>query len=357
MKLNLTSITFVLAIALMGFWNPTQAQNKDLPNVVILATGGTIAGASNSATNASYSSGQVGIQTMIEATPGVEKLANVTGEQVSNVGSQDMTIDIWLKLANRINELLKQDDVDGIVITHGTDTQEETSYFLSLTVKSDKPVVMTGSMRSSTSLSAEGPLNLYNAVAVAASPAAKGKGVMVALNDYIHSARDVQKMNTTNVAAFESPIKGAMGTVFYGDVKFYRTPTTNFGKTSIFDVSGVTSLPRVDIIYGCADLSGDILPMHVKAGAKGIVIAGVGNGNIHNATLDAGVKAVKNGVPVVRSAKVPSGYVLRNGEVIDDETGTVASGDLNPVKSRILLMLALHANIPQSELQELFNNY
>ncbi len=334
------------------------AQDTDLPNVKILATGGTIAGSASSATSGSYSAGQVGIQTMINAVPGIKELANVSGEQVANVGSQDMTVEIWLKLANRINELLASDDVDGIVVTHGTDTQEETAYFLSLVVKSDKPVVTTGSMRSSTSISAEGPLNLYNAIAIAASKEAIGKGVLVTLNDEIHSPRDVSKMNTTNVGSFSAPIKGIMGGVFYGRLGFFREPTTKFGNTSEFSVEGVITLPRVDVIYAYADMAPDLIDIHVKAGAKGIIIAGVGNGNMTEATLNAAKKAYEDhGVIIIRSTRAATGWVLRDNEFKDNDYHTIASGDLNPAKARILLMLALSGGEKLNEMQKLFDTY
>src|SRR5678815_1014971 len=212
-------------------------------NIVILATGGTIAGAGGTGTQSSYTSGAVGIDTMVNAVPGIEKLANIKGEQISNVGSQDMSFEIMLKLAKRINELLPTTGVDGIVVTHGTDTQEETAYFLNLTVKSDKPVVLTGSMRPSTALSAEGPLNLYNAVAVASSPKSKGYGVMVVMNDEIHAARDVRKMITTPVQTFQSPQEGMIGTVIFGDILFFHHPSGKNTTTSEFSVDGVKELP------------------------------------------------------------------------------------------------------------------
>ncbi|MDO5979550.1 type II asparaginase [Flavivirga spongiicola] len=353
--LNIKMMAFLIAVTITAIGS---AQDTDLPNVKILATGGTIAGSASSATSGSYAAGQVGIQTMINAVPGIEKLADVSGEQVANVGSQDMTIEIWLKLANRINELLASDDVDGIVVTHGTDTQEETAYFLSLVVKSDKPVVTTGSMRSSTSISAEGPLNLYNAVAIASNPEARGKGVMVSLNDQIHAARDVSKMNTTNVNSFQSPIKGMLGGVFYGRLGFFRTPNTKFGNTSKFSIMGVEALPRVDIIYAYADMSPDLIDMHVKAGAKGIVIAGVGNGNMTDAILNAAKKAYEDhGVIVVRSTRVATGWVLRDNEFKDDDYHTIVSNDLNPAKSRILLMLSLLKERSLFEIQDVFYNY
>jgi L-asparaginase len=351
--------TFKHFIYLLGLLLSLQvtAQNKDLPNVVILATGGTIAGTADTGTQAGYTSGQVGIETMINSVPGIEKLANLTGEQISNVGSQDMSIEIWLKLANRVNELLASNDVDGIVITHGTDTQEETAFFLNLVVKSDKPVVTTGSMRPSTAVSAEGPLNLYNAVAVAAHPDSKGKGTMVVMNDQIHAARAVTKTNTTAVQTFVSPFRGLLGAVLYGQIEFYRSPYGIHTTESIFSVDGLSSLPRVDIIYAAADTSADLIDLSVKAGAKGIVIAGVGNGNMNAATLEACKKAVDAGIVVVRSTRLPSGYVIRNAEVNDDEAGTVAGDDINAAKSRVLLMLCLEAGKKADEIQDIFYNY
>src|SRR5512134_1884666 len=201
MKASLKIHFALVALLAVVSWQNAIAQEKKLPNVTILATGGTIAGAAATGTQAGYTSGAVTIDAMLAAVPGIKDLANVKGEQISNVGSQDMSFDIMLKLAKRINELLAG-DVDGIVITHGTDTMEETAYFLNLVVKSDKPVVLVGSMRPSTSLSADGPLNIYNAVGVASDPRAKGRGVLVVANDDIHGARAITKRHTTDVETF-----------------------------------------------------------------------------------------------------------------------------------------------------------
>ena len=347
----------VCIVMLLGITNSGFSQNKDLPNVVILATGGTIAGTAEGGNQAGYTAGQLGINTMIDAAPGIKELANVTGEQISNVGSQDMSIDIWLKLANRINILLASNDVDGIVITHGTDTQEETAYFLSLVVNSDKPIVTTGAMRPATALSAEGPLNLYNAVAVAASPQSKGHGVTLVMNDQIHAAHDVTKFNTTAVQSFMSPVEGQIGSVLYGEVEFFRKPYSIHTTQSEFSVKGINSLPRVDIIYAYADMPADLLQHSIDAGAKGIVIAGVGNGNMNAATLAAAKKATDKGIVVVRSTRVPLGDVLRNAEVNDDEYNTIVSDELNPAKARVLLMLTLLKDRSLSEIQNIFFNY
>jgi len=345
-------LTALLLFALVPY---NMAQNK-LPKVVILATGGTIAGAGESSTGSAYTSGQVKIDAMIDAVPNIRKLADLRGEQISNVGSQDMSVKIWIDLANRINELLAG-DVDGVVITHGTDTQEETAFFLNLVVKSDKPVVLTGSMRPSTALSADGPLNMYNAVAVAADPASKGRGVLVVMNDEIHSAHAVKKMITTPVQTFMSPQHGMLGTVIFGQIAYFHYPFGLHTTKSEFSVDGVKKLPRVDIVYGCADMSPDLVPILVKAGAKGIVIAGVGDGNMTAATLEATKKAASKGVVIVRASRVPIGTVLLHGEVNDAEYGSVSSMDLNPQKARVLLMLALLKDRSREELQELFLKY
>lgn len=330
---------------------------QDKPDIVILATGGTIAGAAGTGTQSGYTSGAVGIDTMVKGVPGIEKLANIKGEQISNVGSQDMSFEIMLKLAKHINELLPSPSVDGIVITHGTDTMEETAYFLNLTVKSDKPVVMVGSMRPSTAVSADGPLNLYNAVAIAGDPQAKGRGVLVVMNDQIHAAHSLTKTSTTAIQTFMSPLRGLVGVAAYGKNDWYGNPPWKHTSQSEFDVSKVTKLPRVDIVYACADMSPDLIDASVNAGAKGIVIAGVGNGNMNKASLDAAARAVKKGVVVVRSSRVATGMVDRNVEVNDDELGFIASDELNPQKSRILLSLALLSDRRPAQVQELFRNY
>src|SRR6476620_6973145 len=327
------------------------------PNIVILATGGTIAGAAATGTQAGYTSGAVGIDTMVAGVPGITDLASIKGEQISNVGSQDMSFQILLTLAKRINELAKSAGVDGFVITHGTDTMEESAFFLNLTVKTDKPVVMVGSMRPSTAVSADGPLNLYNAVGVAADPKAAGRGVLVVMNDWIQGAHSLTKTSTTAVQTFMSPLRGVVGISAYGKNDFYNNPSWKHTTGSEFDISGVTKLPRVDIVYGDVDMSPDLIDCSVRNGAKGIVIAGVGNGNMNKASIDAAARAVKQGVVVVRSSRVVTGAVGRNVEVKDDELGFVASDELNPQKSRILLSLALLKTHTPEQIQQMFATY
>jgi L-asparaginase len=355
--LKIRVVLVVLLVLACGQNAVAQGSQGKLPNIVILATGGTIAGAAASGTQSGYTSGAVTIDAMLAAVPGIDKLATVKGEQISNVGSQDISFDIMLKLAKRINELLPSQDVDGIVVTHGTDTMEETAYFLNLTVKSDKPVVLVGSMRPSTAVSADGPLNLYNAVGVAADPKARGRGVLVLMNDWIHGAHSLTKTSTTAVQTFMSPLRGLVGVAAYGHNDFYSTPPWKHTTGSEFDVKGVTKLPRVDIIFACADMSPDLIESAAANGAKGIVIAGVGNGNMNKASLEAAARVAKQGVVLVRSSRVATGSVGRNVEVNDDDMGFIASDELNPQKARILLALALLKPHSPQELQELFYEY
>ena len=346
-----------LSILFLGGPQFTPAQQKPLPNIVVLATGGTIAGAAATGTQSAYTSGAVTIDAMLAAVPGIKDLANIKGEQIANVGSQDMSFDIMLKLAKRCNELLSDKSLAGIVVTHGTDTLEETAFFLNLVVKSDKPVVIVGSMRPSTAVSADGPLNLYDAVAVAADPNSRGRGVLVVMNDWIHGAHSLTKTSTTAIQTFMSPLRGLVGVSAYGKNDFYSSPSWKHTTASEFDVSNVTKLPRVDILFASADMAPDLIDASVANGAKGIVIAGVGNGNMNKASLEAAARAAKKGVVVVRSSRVVTGTVARNVEVNDDEMGFVASDELNPQKSRILLSLALLNPRTNSQLQELFYTY
>jgi L-asparaginase len=358
MKRSHREWTLFLALLLSVAWQSAFSQNTDKKaNVVVLATGGTIAGAAATGTQSGYTSGKVTVDDMLNSVPGLKDLANLKGEQISNVGSQDMSFDIMLKLAKRINVLLASPDVDGVVVTHGTDTMEETAFFLNLTVKSDKPVVMVGSMRPSTAVSADGPLNLYDAVAVAADPQAKGRGVLVVMNDQIQGAHSLTKTSTTAVQTFQSPLRGLVGVSAYGKNDYYNNPSWKHTSSSEFDVSEVTKLPRVDVIYADADMSPDLIDASVNNGAKGIVVAGVGNGNMNKASLDAAARAAKKGVVVVRSSRVPTGNVGRNVEVKDDELGFIASGELNPPKSRILLSLALLKPHTPEQIQEMFDTY
>ena len=330
-----------------------------LPKVVVIATGGTIAGVAASSTEfTDYKSAKVGIQALIDAIPGLRQAANVRGEQLFQISSTSMTNDHWLKLAHRVNKLLVQDDVDGIVVTHGTDTLEETAYFLNLVVKSRKPVVVVGSMRPSSAISADGPINLYDAVCLAASPDAVGKGVLVVLNDQISGARDVTKTNTSNTDTFRNWELGFMGYMRDGVPHFYRVSTRKNTVETEFDVSGTEVLPQVDIVYGYVNMNGIAVDAFVAAGTKAIIFAGTGEGTVADSGIEpALIAARKKGVVVVRSSRVGNGLVTRSAENRDDELGFVVADTLSPQKARILAMLALTRTHDVGQIQRMFYEY
>ena len=334
------------------------AQAQTLPNVVILATGGTIAGTgATSTTTVGYTAAKVGVDALIAAVPELKKVANVRGEQVMQIASENMNNDAWLKLAKRVNTLLAQSDVDGIVITHGTDTIEETAYFLDLVVKSKKPVVIVGAMRPSTAISADGPINLYNAVLLAGSKEAVGKGVLVTLNDQINAGREVTKTNTSTLDTFKTPELGFLGYIQGSKPYFYRQSTRKNTVDTPFDIMNLDKLPQVDIVYGYANMNPIALNAFVAAGAQGIIHAGVGDGSLNNTVLPSLSEARKKGVVIVRSSRVGQGIVARNGEADDDKLDFVVSDTLNAQKARILLMLALTKTTDSKEIQKMFWEY
>jgi L-asparaginase len=344
-------------VALATLIITTAVQAK--PKIKVLATGGTIAGAQTSSSEVGYKSGTFSVDDLIKAVPPLKDVADLTGEQLANIGSQTMNHDVWLKLAKRVNEVLKDGSTDGVVITHGTDTLEETAYFLSLVVKSDKPVVLVGSMRPATAISADGPANLYNAVALAASPEARGRGPMIVIDDEIHYAREAQKTNTTELDTFHSPNRGRAGVINVGRIEWFSQNTTRHTTKSEFSVDGKTpaDLPQVEIVYSYENLGPEMVDFLVKEGVKGIVLAGVGDGNSTDAAIAALAAAAKKGVAVVRSSRTGSGVVARNVEVDDDKLGFIASMELSPQKARILLMLALMNTTDPSKLQQVFMQY
>ncbi len=327
------------------------------PKIRIIATGGTIAGVSKSTTESNYKAGELGIYQLLQAVPEVKNIADVSGEQLVKIGSQDMNDDVWLKLAKRINELLNKEGYDGVVITHGTDTMEETAYFLNLTVHSNKPVVMVGAMRPATGMSADGPLNLYNAVVVAASPNAKDRGVMVSMNEIVLDAKDVIKHNTTAVETFQGANFGKLAYIHNGKVFFNRMPQNKHTTQSVFNVDNLKSLPKVGIVYGYSNMSE--LPMKAFMDAKfdGIVYAGVGNGNFYHTLFDLAVQAQQKGIQIVRSSRVPTGATTLDAEVDDAKYNFVAAQALNPQKARVLLMLALTKTKDWKQIQQYFNEY
>ncbi|AJP57609.2 L-asparaginase 2 [Pandoraea vervacti] len=308
------------------------------PRILVLATGGTIASTGDARSAIGYNAGGVTGEQLTASVPGLDKLASIKAEQISNIGSQDMNSKVWYQLAARIKQAFERNEADGVVITHGTDTMEETAFFLDNVLTTPQPVVLVGSMRPSTAVSADGPGNLYEAVEVAASPQSGHRGVLVVMNDTIHAPRWVTKTNTTSVQTFGNPNGGPLGYVDPASVR-YLLPPAAARKAPLNVPNG--GLPRVDIVYAHADMDAGQIDDAVRHNAKGIVLAGVGDGNASKAALDALEAAAKRGVVVVRASRVGSGFVNRNVEVSDDKTGFVVAYDLNPQKARVLTQLLI----------------
>ncbi len=354
-RLNALVVAF-LALAFAAAAEPLQP--APLPHVMILATGGTIAGTGATATTTvGYTAATIGVEALIAAVPELAKVARVSGEQVFQIASENMTPDNWLRLGRRVNELLARDDVAGVVITHGTDTLEETAYFLDLVVKSAKPIVLVGAMRPATAISADGPMNLYNAVALAASREAVGRGVLVCMNDRIDAARDVTKTNTVALDTFRSPELGVLGMMEGGRPAFYRTADRAHTTATEFDIKDLRELPKVGIALAYAGSGRIAIDAMVAAGVKGIVNAGVGDGSLSVEARAALVEARAKGIVVVRASRIPGGAVARNGEADDDALDFVVADNLSPQKARILLALALTRTTDTREIQRMFRRY
>lgn len=323
---------------------------------MILATGGTIAGKVESQISTTgYTAGVVGVEELIKAVPEIQNLAQIQSKQIANIDSSNMNDKLWLKLAREIHKLLKQ-NTDGVVITHGTDTMEETAYFLNLTLKSDKAVVLVGAMRPSTAMSADGPKNLYNALALAANKDAKAKGVMVVMNDKILSARGVVKTHTLNIDAFSSPDFGALGYVIDGNCHFYNEISKLHTKQTPFNVDKFKTLPKVDILYTYSNDGNAVAAKALfKSGTQGLVIAGSGAGNIHENQKSVLRELLKQGLKIVVSSRITEGQVALSQE--DLELGFISALDLNPQKARVLLMLALTQTRDNRKIKEYFEKY
>ena len=344
----LAPLMLLLILAVLPAW-----AEGSKPRVLLLATGGTIAGVASPTSALNYEAGRVPARDLLRAVPEIQDLAEITPEQVSQIGSQDMTDEIWLRLARRIETAFKERQADAVVITHGTDTLEETAFFLEQVLSSDRPVVLVGAMRPSNARSADGPANLYEAVQVATSPEARGRGVLVVLNDQVFESRQVTKTHTSALQAFEAPGVGPVGTVEPGSVRFLE-PAAPYPRPR-FALPAQGPLPRVDIVYGHSHMTADPIREALAGGARGLVLAGVGDGNTSKAALEALAEAAARGIPVVRSTRVGSGVTHRNAEVDDDRLGLAASLDLNPQKARILLQLLIQSGVTgPRQVQEAF---
>lgn len=328
-----------------------------LPVVRILTTGGTIAGASSSATSSSYqSAAQSGLQ-LLESVQGLGSIARLQLHDVLAKDSANIELHDWWVLVNEVWQAVADPGIDAVVITHGTDTMEETAYFLSLTVGSSKPVVMVGAMRPATALSADGPLNLYNAVAVAVSPDSTGRGVMVAMNGRIFEARDVTKSNTVDVQAFSAPNRGHVGVVHMGQVRYLRPASrqTPVFSLPVFSQAASGWLPRVDVLFVHAAMSSPValIPSDLVS-RQGLVLAALGAGNIPSSLGDF-IRAERDrGVVIVRATRVGSGPVLPDYNCLDSKFGLVCAGELPAQKARILLMLCLLQTTDPAVIQQHF---
>lgn len=340
----------------------SSSRRGRLARIVIVATGGTIAGAADAPTETSrYRAGSLGIETLLDCMPMLANIAELESVQFSNINSKDMNAARWHALSTQINGLLSRDDVDGVVVTHGTDTLEETAYWLHLTLNSEKPVVLCAAMRPATALSADGPLNLFDAVTVAVDPAAHGRGVMVVFANRIHSAREVSKTSGYSIDAFESPDIGILGWVQDQRVCFERTPSRIHTVSSIFsaiDRLAPATLPTVEIALSYAGATRTAIDAWIAQRVDGIVVAGSGNGSIYEEVQDALARASSQGIAVVRASRARFARVEEDGAAPDTALGFIAAGTLNPFKARVLLMLALWQKVVTREaLRQLFKLY
>ncbi len=333
----------------------TQAEIENTQkNIVVLGTGGTIAGTGEEGETSSYDSAQLKVDQLVAEIPSLKNLANVISNNIFDVDSCDMTFEKLIKLAKYINNKAKDDNIDGFVITHGTDTLEETAYFLNLVLKTDKPVILTGSMRPSTATSADGPLNLYQAVALAKNNDAKGKGVLVVFSDGIYGSRDVTKVNTFKTDAFSQKDLGCLGYMRDDKVFFFNCSTKLHTTESEFDINSITAMPRVDIVTFCLDADIDALE-HASKNCDGIVLSGAGCGGSSTIWNEKIEKIIKSGIPVVRSSRIGNGLVTYDNDEIPEKG--IYSVNLSSQKARVLLSLALTKTKDLKEIQEIFQKY
>jgi len=324
------------------------AAQEPLPLVKVVATGGTIA---------NTPSGRLNAAEVADAIPALKRVARLEVEEVVRVGSSSITLENWLRLARRINEILAQEaEVKGVVVTHGSNTVEETGYFLSLTIKSDKPVVLTAAQRQFTTLSSDSPKNFLQAVRVAASDDARGKGALIVTNDVINAARDVTKNVTYRLETYNSRDLGVLGYVDEDRITFYRTPLKQHTTATPFDISRLQKLPRVDIVTSYVDADGALIDAAVAhAKVEGLVIAGFPTGSATPAMEQAMNRAAARGIPVVMTNRGGTGRIT---DTRGKEARPLIFGDnLTPQKARILLMLALTTTRDPAEIQRIFQTY
>jgi L-asparaginase len=335
----------LLAVALPA----VSSAQGGLSRIRLVATGGTIANRAGA---------RLGPAELVRLVPQIDRYARVDVEAFANVASGQLTLDQWLTLARRLNAILREEDCSGVVVTSGTDTLEELAWFLHLTVRSDKPVVVVGSMRPPDAAVYDGAANLLAAVRVAAAAESRDRGTLVVMNDEIHAAREVVKADAHRLDAFQSRGPGALGVVDTDRVVYARRSEKRGGTKSEFDVDGVASLPRVDVLLTYQGASGDLIRAAADAGAAGIVLATAAGGT--SGTQSDGVRyAIGKRVVVVTATRTGAGRVAPAGEPgrVLALPGTIAGEDLAPIKARILLMLALAKTTDARELQRMFQQY
>jgi L-asparaginase len=325
----------------------------------VIGTGGSIAGVGDDEldyTEYGENPGRLSVHELLERVPEAREVADLDVEEFSNVGSTSLAGEEWARLARRINQVLDGSDVAGVFITHGTATLEETAYFLNLTVKSDRPVVITGAMRPSTALGTDADINIIDGIRLTAAPEARGKGVLTILNGEIQAARDVTKTNTYRLETFRPQDFGFLGYVDADHrVAFYREPVRKHTYQTEFQVEAVTDLPSVEIVYTYAGADGDLVRHLAGRGVDGIVVAGVGGGRPTPGQMAALIEARQRGVLVVHSSRLGSGRVAVTR--LRKQHGFIAADNLNPQKARILLMLGLTVTRDVGRLQEMFDTY
>lgn len=331
-------------------------QTTKKPTIAILATGGTLASIAPSRIDAQYDAAAVPIAELVNDLPELQEIAHIEYAQVAQIDSSNMTEDVWLTLAQSVQAQVDQAHIEGVVITHGTDTMEETAYFLNLVINTQKPIILTGAMRPYNAVSADGLRNLYNAVVLAADKKAHKQGVIVALNDVIHQARDVTKMNVNTLDAFKSLELGILGYIHDSQVYFYRQSIMKHTYSSEFTINKINQLPKVHIIYGHVGSNYHLVDACIEDGAKGIISAGVGNGYQSERTTERLIAAQQKGIAIVRCSRVKNGIVSLQDDIVN-QPGFVISNMLSPQKARILLAVALVQTSDSKSLQRIFNEY
>ncbi|HIF38744.1 MAG TPA: asparaginase [Gemmatimonadetes bacterium] len=340
------NIFLVTSAFLLLFTLSVSGQAPEKPHVVILTTGGTIASRSDAPSLEGHA--------LVQAVPQILDYATVNVEEITRTGSSRITPEIWLRLGKRINEIFSQDGtINGIVVTHGTDTMEETAYYLNLVVKDDRPVVMVGSMRSADVISADGPSNLLQAVRVATKEHSKNRGVMIVLNDEINSARDAWKTDNQRVQTFRSIDHGILGYADPDTIIFYRNPSHLHTVNSIFQLDTIEALPEVPIVIDYAGFDGSTIIQWANRHPAGIVVQTFAGGRMSSGALEGIQRATEEGIPIVIASRVPGGRIPGSPSV----AGTILARDLPAHKARVLLMVALAETSHKENLTSIFNQY